>query len=151
MTLLHSSSASVASASASSASSSSSSYSYSASSSPSSLFLQRLQKEIQAKRTTKNSSSRAPSGPGPRAFIERKDPIYDIINKVRGALPIVGLLSRLFSDDGGIGSDRIQFKEFCSLVYREFPSSDVPMAFYDFEGRHGTVCPSSLSFLFFLR
>ena len=137
--MLHSSSASIA--------SSSSSYSYSASSSSSSssLFLQRLQKEIQTKRSTKNSS-RAPSGPaGPRAFIERKDPIYDIINKVRGALPIVGLLSRIFSDDGGIGSDRIQFKEFCSLVYREFPSADVSMAFFEFEGRHGTVFPSSLS------
>lgn len=74
----------------------------------------------------------------PRAYIETPDPLYDFFNKVRGALPVVGLLSRILSDDGGVGADRIQFKEFCSRVYRSFPP-DVPPAFFELEDRHGST------------
>lgn len=78
-------------------------------------------------------------GPVITAYLERNvNPVGDFFNRIRGSLPIVGLVSRILSDEGGVGNDRIQFVEFCRKVEKSC-SADASRAFYSFTERHGTV------------
>eukprot|EP01018_Ginkgo_biloba_P010368 Gb_40882 [translate_table: standard] len=71
-----------------------------------------------------------------RAYIEKPDPVKEFASKIIGSLPILGLLSRILSDEGGIAGDRIQFAEFCSRVQKKC-TPEASRAFYDFGQRHG--------------
>lgn len=91
------------------------------------------------------------------AYMERKpNSISDVAAKVIGSLPVVGLIARLFSDEGGVGSDIIDFAEFRRRVGKNCGIND-SRAFYEFRDRHGRVrfrclffvCNSS-SFVFYL-
>ncbi|CAM6050625.1 unnamed protein product [Sphagnum compactum] len=78
-------------------------------------------------------------GPVITAYLERNvNPVGDFFNRIRGSLPIVGLVSRILSDEGGVGNDRIQFVEFCRKVEKSC-SADASRAFYSFTERHGTA------------
>lgn len=82
-----------------------------------------------------------------RAYMERSsNPVADFFNRIQGSLPIVGLLSRIMSDEGGIGTDRIQLVEFCRKVERSC-SQEASRAFYELSERHGQV---NVSFVLFL-
>lgn len=80
----------------------------------------------------------------PVAYLEGpKQPVVDFFNKVLGSLPIVGLVSRILSDEGGVGTDRLRFVEFCTRVEKNF-TYEGSRAFYTFADRHGKVCMQSL-------
>lgn len=71
------------------------------------------------------------------AYMERKpNSISDVAAKVIGSLPVVGLIARLFSDEGGVGSDIIDFAEFRRRVGKNCGIND-SRAFYEFRDRHG--------------
>lgn len=57
-------------------------------------------------------------------------------NKVIGALPVVGLVARIFSDEGGVGGDTIDFAEFRRRVGKKCSVND-SRAFYEFQDRRG--------------
>ena len=44
-----------------------------------------------------------------------------ILKSVQGALPVVGLLTRLTSAEGGVGNDSIAYPEYCRKVYETSP------------------------------
>ena len=44
-----------------------------------------------------------------------------VFRKVQGALPVFGLLSRLTSPEGGIGTDETAYPEYCRMVYDAAP------------------------------
>ncbi|KAJ7523843.1 hypothetical protein O6H91_18G064500 [Diphasiastrum complanatum] len=74
-----------------------------------------------------------------KSYMEQpKNPFFEFLSKVQGGLPVVGLLSRILSDEGGIGGDRIQFVEFCGRVEKAC-SSEASRTFFAFQERHGTV------------
>lgn len=81
------------------------------------------------------------------AYLEPEpNPVSQFFKNVQGSLPIVGLLSRLLNDEGGIGNDRIQPVEFAARVQKNC-SYKASQAFYEFQERHGPVCfftPSSM-------
>lgn len=64
--------------------------------------------------------------------------ISGFLKKVQGALPIVGLLSRLFSEEGGVGADCLRFPEFVRKVDKNL-SSEAAQALAELEGRHGKM------------
>ena len=43
--------------------------------------------------------------------MKKKNSISGFANKVIGSLPIIGLVARIFSDEGGVGGDSIDFVE----------------------------------------
>ncbi|CAN6176401.1 unnamed protein product [Urochloa humidicola] len=62
-----------------------------------------------------------------------------IAGRLVGALPIVGLVARILSDEGGVGGDIIDFAEFRRRVSKKCTVMD-SQAFYDFNERRGKVC-----------
>jgi hypothetical protein len=73
------------------------------------------------------------------AYLERdSNPVAQFFGRLQGNLPIVGLLSRMLSDEGGVGDDRIQPVEFCRKVEKKC-SYEASRAFYEFQERHGSV------------
>lgn len=66
-----------------------------------------------------------------------------IAGRLIGALPVVGLVARILSDEGGVGGDMIDFAEFRRRVSKKCTVMD-SQAFYDFNERRGKV-PSLLS------
>ncbi|KAG0600622.1 hypothetical protein M758_11G048300 [Ceratodon purpureus] len=73
------------------------------------------------------------------AYLERdSNPLAQFFGRLQGNLPIVGLLSRMLSDEGGVGDDRIQPVEFCRKVEKKC-SYEASKAFYEFQERHGAV------------
>ena len=60
------------------------------------------------------------------------------LHRLQGSLPIVGLIARLASDEGGVGDDRLRFQEFCSRVDKRL-SQDGRGVFQEFERRFGRV------------
>lgn len=78
--------------------------------------------------------------------MEESKSISGFANKVIGALPLVGLVARIFSDVGGVGGDVIDFAEFRRRVGNNASVND-SRAFFDFQERRGTV---SLSFCIFV-
>ncbi|KAM7280342.1 hypothetical protein ACFE04_007476 [Oxalis oulophora] len=71
-----------------------------------------------------------------KAYMDDKNSIGSFTNKVIGSLPVVGLLARLLSDEGGVGSDLIDFAEFRRRVGKKCSVND-SRAFYDFQQRRG--------------
>ncbi|WOL03150.1 hypothetical protein Cni_G11870 [Canna indica] len=70
-------------------------------------------------------------------YMERKpNSISGVANKLIGALPVVGLLARILSDEGGVGDDLIDFAEFRRLVSKKCSVTD-SSAFYEFKNRRG--------------
>jgi len=62
-----------------------------------------------------------------------------ITGRLVGALPVVGLVARILSDEGGVGGDIIDFAEFRRRVSKKCTVMD-SQAFYDFNKRRGKVC-----------
>ena len=44
-----------------------------------------------------------------------------MMRKVQGALPVIGLISRLTTPEGGIGSDELAYPEYCRKVFEAAP------------------------------
>lgn len=73
-----------------------------------------------------------------RAYMEKPNSAANFASKVIGSLPIVGLLARIFSDEGGVGGDIVDFAEFRRRVGKKCGVSD-SRAFYEFQERRGRV------------
>ncbi|KAB2056001.1 hypothetical protein ES319_A11G074700v1 [Gossypium barbadense] len=71
-----------------------------------------------------------------KAYMENPNSISGFANKVIGSLPIVGLVARIFSDEGGVGGDIIDFAEFRRRVGKKCTVTD-SRAFYEFQERRG--------------
>lgn len=59
-------------------------------------------------------------------------------NRVIGSLPVIGLLVRILSDEGGVGGDLIDFAEFRRQVGNKC-SMNESRAFFEFRDRRGRV------------
>lgn len=73
-----------------------------------------------------------------RAYMENPNSIASFANKVIGSLPVVGLIARILSDEGGVGNDLIDFAEFRRRVGKKCTITD-SRAFYEFQDRRGRV------------
>ncbi|CAN6977723.1 unnamed protein product [Brassica rapa subsp. trilocularis] len=71
-----------------------------------------------------------------RAYIEKPNSISSFANTVIGSLPVIGLLARILSDEGGVGRDLVDFAEFRKRVGNKCAPSD-SRAFYEFQQRRG--------------
>uniref|UniRef100_A0A7N0VEF2 Photosystem I assembly factor PSA3, chloroplastic n=1 Tax=Kalanchoe fedtschenkoi TaxID=63787 RepID=A0A7N0VEF2_KALFE len=71
-----------------------------------------------------------------RSYMEDSNTISGFANKIIGALPLVGLLARILSDEGGVGNDIIDFAEFRRRVGNKCTITD-SRAFYEFQDRRG--------------
>ncbi|CAK8532903.1 unnamed protein product [Lathyrus sativus] len=71
-----------------------------------------------------------------KAYMENPNSFSSIVNKVIGALPVVGLLARIMSDEGGVGNDLVDFAEFRRRVGNNCTPSD-STSFYQFQSRRG--------------
>ncbi|KAK4798464.1 hypothetical protein SAY86_030790 [Trapa natans] len=94
-------------------------------------------------RTALSRSARLSSSSNPcngklsvRAYMENSNPFSSFANKVIGSLPVVGLLARIASDEGGVGGDIIDFAEFRRRVGKKSTIND-SRAFYEFQDRRG--------------
>jgi len=72
------------------------------------------------------------------AYMENPNSISSFANKVLGSLPVVGLVARILSDEGGVGGDIIDFAEFRRRVGKKCTITD-SRAFYEFQDRRGRV------------
>lgn len=70
--------------------------------------------------------------------MEKPNSATGLAGKIIGSLPVVGLLARIFSDEGGVGDDIIDFAEFRRRVGKKCGISD-SRAFYEFQERRGRV------------
>lgn len=68
--------------------------------------------------------------------MDESNSISGFVNKVIGALPVVGLIARIISDEGGVGGDIIDFAEFRRRVGKKCNVND-SRAFYEFQERRG--------------
>lgn len=73
-----------------------------------------------------------------KAYMENSNSLGSFANKVIGALPVVGLIARIFSDEGGVGDDLVDFAEFRRRVGNKCSQAD-STAFYEFQDRRGRV------------
>ncbi|CAN0904374.1 Photosystem I assembly factor PSA3, chloroplastic [Linum grandiflorum] len=71
-----------------------------------------------------------------RAYMENPNSISGFVSKVIGSLPVVGLLARIVSDEGGVGGDLIDFAEFRRRVGKQCTIMD-SRAFIEFKDRRG--------------
>uniref|UniRef100_A0A1J3I390 Photosystem I assembly factor PSA3, chloroplastic n=1 Tax=Noccaea caerulescens TaxID=107243 RepID=A0A1J3I390_NOCCA len=71
-----------------------------------------------------------------RAYIEKPNSFSSFANKVIGSLPVIGLLARILSDEGGVGRDLVDFAEFRKRVGNKCTPMD-SRAFYEFQQRRG--------------
>ncbi|KAJ8774970.1 hypothetical protein K2173_019974 [Erythroxylum novogranatense] len=67
---------------------------------------------------------------------ENPNSISSFANKVIGSLPVIGLVARILSDEGGVGGDGIDFAEFRRRVGKQCNVTD-SRAFYEFQDRRG--------------
>lgn len=79
--------------------------------------------------------------------MENPDSISNLASKVIGSLPVIGLLARIMSDEGGVGGDIIDFAEFRRRVGKKCTTTD-SRAFYEFQDRRGKVLASFLPLIF---
>lgn len=70
--------------------------------------------------------------------MENPNSISNFASRVIGALPIIGLVARILNDEGGLGSDTIDFAEFRRRVGKKCSVND-SRAFYEFQERRGRV------------
>lgn len=68
--------------------------------------------------------------------MDEDNSISGIANKIIGSLPVVGLIARIISDEGGVGGDVIDFAEFRRRVGKKCTIND-SRAFYRFQERRG--------------
>ncbi|KAL0299429.1 UNVERIFIED_CONTAM: Photosystem I assembly factor PSA3, chloroplastic [Sesamum radiatum] len=73
-----------------------------------------------------------------RAYMDESNSVSGFANKVIGSLPVVGLIARIFSDEGGVGGDIIDFAEFRRRVGKKCSVND-SRAFFEFQERRGKV------------
>lgn len=73
-----------------------------------------------------------------KAYMEDSNTLSGFANKVIGSLPVIGLVARILSDEGGVGGDIIDFAEFRRRVGNKCSIND-SRAFYEFQDRHGRV------------
>lgn len=73
-----------------------------------------------------------------KGYMEESNSVSGFANKVIGALPLIGLFARIFSDVGGVGGDIIDFAEFRRRVGNNSSVND-SRAFYEFQERRGRV------------
>ncbi|EXC31629.1 hypothetical protein L484_008427 [Morus notabilis] len=71
-----------------------------------------------------------------RSYMENPNSFSSFANKVIGALPVIGLVVRIISNEGGVGTDIIDFAEFRRRVGNKCTPSD-SRAFYEFQDRRG--------------
>ncbi|BAU01040.1 hypothetical protein VIGAN_11019400 [Vigna angularis var. angularis] len=71
-----------------------------------------------------------------KAYMENSNSLGSFANKVIGALPVVGLIARIFSDEGGVGDDLVDFAEFRRRVGNKCSQTD-STAFFEFQDRRG--------------
>ncbi|VVB05744.1 unnamed protein product [Arabis nemorensis] len=71
-----------------------------------------------------------------RAYIEKPNSISSFANKVIGSLPVIGLLARILSDEGGVGRDLVDFAEFRKRIGNKCTPQD-SRAFFEFQQRRG--------------
>ena len=88
--------------------------------------------------TRQQHSSRVGSRVSIRAYMENQNSIASFANKVIGSLPVVGLIARILSDEGGVGNDIIDFAEFRRRVGKKCSIND-SRSFYEFQDRRGRV------------
>jgi len=51
----------------------------------------------------------------------QEDGLKKMLRKVQGALPVIGLISRLTTPEGGVGSDELAYPEYCRMVFEAAP------------------------------
>lgn len=73
-----------------------------------------------------------------KSYMEDSTTFSGFVNKIIGALPVVGLIARIVTDTGGIGGDFIDFAEFRRRVGKNSSVND-SRAFIDFQDRRGRV------------
>ncbi|KAH7577367.1 hypothetical protein JRO89_XS01G0241100 [Xanthoceras sorbifolium] len=71
-----------------------------------------------------------------KAYLENPNSFSSFANKVIGSLPVIGLVARIITDEGGVGNDIIDFAEFRRRVGKKCSITD-SKAFYDFQDRRG--------------
>ncbi|TKY50412.1 hypothetical protein E2542_SST27876 [Spatholobus suberectus] len=71
-----------------------------------------------------------------RAYMDNPNSFGSFANRVIGALPVVGLIARILSDEGGVGDDLVDFAEFRRRVGKKCSDAD-STAFYEFQDRRG--------------
>ncbi|XP_047334699.1 photosystem I assembly factor PSA3, chloroplastic [Impatiens glandulifera] len=71
-----------------------------------------------------------------RSYMDEDNSISGIANKIIGSLPVIGLIARIISDEGGVGNDVIDFAEFRRRVGKKCTIND-SRAFYRFQERRG--------------
>ncbi|KAM1187350.1 hypothetical protein ACFX2J_023285 [Malus domestica] len=88
---------------------------------------------------TRHKNSKAPSSSGffsVKAYVDNPNSISSFASKVIGSLPVVGLIARILSDEGGLGGDTVDFAEFRRRVGKKCTTDD-SRAFYEFQDRRG--------------
>nr|AFK40435.1 unknown [Medicago truncatula] len=85
---------------------------------------------------TKQQTSKPTTNFTIKAYMENPNSFSNVVSKVIGALPVVGLLARIMSDEGGVGNDLIDFAEFRRRVGKNCTATD-STAFYQFQARRG--------------
>ncbi|KAK7381390.1 hypothetical protein VNO78_34044 [Psophocarpus tetragonolobus] len=71
-----------------------------------------------------------------KAYMENSNSFGSFANRVIGALPVVGLIARILSDEGGVGDDLVDFAEFRRRVGKKCSDAH-SSAFYHFQDRRG--------------
>ncbi|KAK9925279.1 hypothetical protein M0R45_033608 [Rubus argutus] len=71
-----------------------------------------------------------------KAYVDNPNSISSFASKVIGSLPVVGLIARIISDEGGVGGEIIDFAEFRRRVGKKCTITD-SRAFYEFQERRG--------------
>ncbi|XP_059670166.1 photosystem I assembly factor PSA3, chloroplastic [Cornus florida] len=102
--------------------------------SPSLLYLRHRYRNPKRPNTSKVSNSNGVLSI--RAYMENENSISGFANKVIGALPLVGLVARILSDEGGVGTDTVDFAEFRRRVGKKCNITD-SRAFIEFRDRRG--------------
>ncbi|KAF6157361.1 hypothetical protein GIB67_004299 [Kingdonia uniflora] len=88
---------------------------------------------------TNTSSCRAATNNGVlsiRSYMDNSKSPTNIVSKIIGSLPIIGLVARILSDEGGVGDDIVDFAEFRRRVGKKCTVMD-SRAFYEFQERRG--------------
>ncbi|GKV37314.1 hypothetical protein SLEP1_g45356 [Rubroshorea leprosula] len=98
---------------------------------PSLLYLRQLYS-----RPTRRKATNSNGFVSVRAYTENPNSISNLASKVIGSLPVIGLLARILSDEGGVGGDIIDFAEFRRRVGKKCTTTD-SRAFYEFQDRRG--------------
>ncbi|XP_050383075.1 photosystem I assembly factor PSA3, chloroplastic [Argentina anserina] len=89
--------------------------------------------------TSKPYRSKLPNSTGffsVKAYVDNPNSISSFASKVIGSLPVVGLIARILSDEGGVGGEIIDFAEFRRRVGKKCTVTD-SRAFYEFQERRG--------------